>query len=182
MTVLDSGQVFVFGDSAGGHIAQMLALSSPKSLTGDADLAGVGYKIVAGVSWYGPCDFENTNLFNHNDRPDFRDRFGPRILGDTNITPEEKLRLYREMSPINYLKKSSPPLFMIQGDKDTTIPVKHAYEMEKRAKNLKAPVKILIVKNSGHNWRKVDAPTQPSRNEIVRATAEFFIGHAIVSK
>ena len=175
---IDPKQVFVFGDSAGGHIAQMLLLASSTSLKGDPDLADVDYQIVAGVSWYGPCDFELTDLFNHDDRPNFKDRFGPRILGGAEVTAEEKLRLYREMSPVNYLKKESPPLFMIQGDKDTTIPVKHAFEMQKRAKKLQAPVKVLIVKNSGHNWRKVDAPTEPSRNEIVQATAGFFVSHA----
>jgi acetyl esterase/lipase len=179
---IDPKQVFVFGDSAGGHIAQMLALSPSTSLKGDSSLADVVYQIVAGVSWYGPCDFENTSLFNHDNRPNFRDRFGPRIIGDSKEAPEEKLRLYREMSPVNYLKKDSPPLFMIQGDKDTTIPVKHAYEMQKRAKKLQAPVKILIVKNSGHNWRKVDAATEPSRNEIVQATADFFRSQAKVFK
>ncbi|MGB0583181.1 MAG: alpha/beta hydrolase fold domain-containing protein [Limisphaerales bacterium] len=179
---IDPKQVFVFGDSAGGHIAQMLTLTPPTSLPGDPNLAGVDYQIVAGVSWYGPCDFENTILFNYDDRPNFRDRFGPRILGDAEVTSDEKLRLYREMSPVNHLKKDSPPLFMIQGDKDTTIPVKHAYEMQKRANKLEAPVKILIVKNSGHNWRKVNAPTEPSRNEIVQATAEFFVNHAATSK
>jgi acetyl esterase/lipase len=179
---IDPEQVFVFGDSAGGHIAQMALLTPPASLTGDADLAGVDYKIVAGLSWYGPCDFENQDLFNHDDRPDFRDRFGPRILGEAKVTPEEKLRLYREMSPVNYLKKDSPPLLMIQGDKDTTIPVKHAYYIQKRAQEIQAPVQIMIVKNSGHNWRKVDAPIEPPRDEITRATVEFFVGHAESSK
>ena len=112
--------------------------------------------MVAGVSWYGPCDFEKTDLFNHDDRPDFRDRFGPRILG-SDSGPQEKLTRYREMSPINYLTPTSPPLLMIQGDKDTTIPVKHAYYMQEKAKAVQAPVEILIVKNSGHNWRRVGA-------------------------
>ncbi|MDF1824122.1 MAG: alpha/beta hydrolase [Verrucomicrobiales bacterium] len=69
----------------------------------------------------------------------------------------------------------SPPLFMIQGDSDTTIPVKHAYYMEKKAKELDAPVQILIIKNSDHNWRKGDAEINPTRNEIVAASARFFI-------
>ena len=175
---VDSGQLFVFGDSAGGHLAQMLLLTSAASLTGDPDLAGVDYKIVAGLSWYGPCDFENMQLFNHDDRPDFRDRFGPRIVGDSPVSAEEKLRLYREMSPVRYLKEDSPPLLMIQGDQDTTIPVKHARYMGKRAKKLGAPVETLIVRNSGHNWRQVEAPIEPSREEIIRATVEFFTKHA----
>ena len=106
-------------------------------------------------------------------------RFGATILDaeGLRLTPEEKARLYREMSPVSYLRKDSPPLLMIQGDKDTTIPVKHAYYMKKRARELGAPVTTLIVKNSGHNWRKVDAPTEPSREEIVQASVDFFVSH-----
>jgi len=173
---LDSNRFYTMGDSAGGHIAQMLLLSPPESLLGDPELASTTYTMVAGVSWYGPCDFEKTDLFNHDDRSNFRERFGPRITGPTK-SGKGKLKLYQEMSPINYLVADSPPLLMIQGDKDTTIPVKHAYYMAKKAEQLKAPVKTLIVKNAGHNWRKVDADIAPTRAEIVNQTVQFFIEH-----
>ena len=155
---VNTDQVFTFGDSSGGQIAQMLLLSSPEFLLGDEGLSGFTYKTIAGVSWYGPCDFEKTELFNHDGRPDFHDRFGPRIL-KPDTDPKDKLALYREISPINYLKKQSPPLLMIQGDGDTTIPVHHAYYMQEKAKAISAPVDILIVKNAGHNWRKADGQT-----------------------
>lgn len=173
----DPEQIFVFGDSAGGHIAQMLLLTPPASLPGDKNLADVDFEIAAGLSWYGPCDFEDQDLFNHDDRPGFKDRFGKRIIGEETVTDEEKLRLYREMSPVNYLRKNSPPLLMIQGDKDTTIPVKHAHRMAKQARKLEAPVQTLIVRNAGHNWRKVDAEIAPGRSEIVEATVAFFVQH-----
>ena len=171
---IDKNRFYSFGDSAGGQIAQMLLLSSSKSLEGDAALKGYDYKMVAGVSWYGPCDFEKTSLFNHDDRENFRDRFGPRIL-KPNTSPKDKLLLYKEMSPINYLTKDSTPLLMIQGDSDTTIPVKHAYYMKEKAEKIGAPVTIMIVKNAGHNWRKVGTDIDPTRADIEQNTVDYFV-------
>ncbi len=173
---LDTDRFYVFGDSAGGQIAQMLLLSPSDSLTGDPELADVSYDVQAGVSWYGPCDFQDMSLFNHDDRPNFKDRFGARIVPQA-VPPLEKSERYAEMSPIIYLTKESPPLFMIQGDRDTTIPVKHAYHMEKRAEQLGAPVEILIVKNSGHNWRRAGGEVDPDKETITARTVSFFVEH-----
>ncbi|MBT3194097.1 MAG: alpha/beta hydrolase [Verrucomicrobia bacterium] len=171
---VDADRVFTFGDSAGGQMAQMLLLASPECFPGAEELAGNGYTMVAGVSWYGPCDFEKIELFSHEGNPRVRDRFGGRIVGQ-NTAPADKLRLYREVSPVNYLTKDSPPLLMIQADKDTTIPVHHAHYMKERAEAIGAPVDIMIVKNAGHNWRKADGvtPVEPSHNEIIERTVDF---------
>ena len=169
---LDAERVFTFGDSAGGHLAQMVLLSPPESFPGDPALADARYHLVAGVSWYGPCDFEKSELFNQGDRANFRDRFGRRIL-QNDADPQTKLAAYHEVSPVNYLKPSSPPLLMVQGDMDTTIPVHHAHYMKERADAIKAPVETLIVQNVGHNWKKEGGAPSLSHEEISEKTAEF---------
>lgn len=169
---LDAKHVFTWGDSAGGHIAQMLLLSPPESFPGDPALADAKYHLVGGVSWYGPCDFEKTDLFNGPGQTGVRDRFGARII-KAGADEKTKLAAYREVSPVNYLRSDSPPLLMMQGDKDTTIPVHHAHYMKERADAVKAPVEILIVQNSGHNWREDGGALLPSLDEVVAKTVEF---------
>jgi acetyl esterase/lipase len=173
---LDAEHVFTWGDSAGGHLAQMLLLAPPESFPGDPTLADVKYRLIAGVSWYGPCDFEKIDLFTPPGGSDVRDRFGSRIL---KPGADEKMRLaaYREVSPVNYLRPDSPPLLMMQGDKDPTIPVQHAHYMKERADSVKAPVETFIVQNSGHNWREVVGTLRPTLDEIMIKTAAFMKSH-----
>jgi len=174
---VDVDRLFLFGDSAGAQIAMVLLLSPPDSLPGAAELAGHQYTTIAGVSWYGPCDFQKKQLFSPDGQSNCRDRWRQRIF-PRGTNPAQKKQMYREISPINYLTKDSPPLLMIQGDKDTTIPVHHAHYMKERADELGAPVDILIVKNAGHNFRRIDpgkkVPTAPSKKAIADRTFDFF--------
>ncbi len=169
---LDVTRCFTFGDSAGGQIAQMLLLSPADSFVGESHLAEAAYRLLGGVSWYGPCDFEKVELFNPDGRADFRDRFSQRILGMEGATLS-KLAAYREVSPVNYLQAGSPPLLMVQGDKDTTIPVQHAYYMKERAAAVHAPVEILVVENAGHNWRQAGGELRPGLEEVIARTVHF---------
>lgn len=50
--------------------------------------------------------------------------------------------------------------------------------MKGKAEAIGAPVKIVIVKNAGHNWRKVDSEINPTRDEIVERTVAFLVEHA----
>ena len=49
--------------------------------------------------------------------------------------------------------------------------------MKEKADMLEAPVETMIIKNAGHNWRKVDADIDPSRETIVDRTVQFFVEH-----
>lgn len=140
---LDAEQVFTWGDSAGSHLAQMLLLSSLESFPGDPTLADATCRLLASVSWYGPCDFEKIDLFTPPGGSDVRDRFGSRIL---KVGEDEKTRLaaYSRGRPVNYLRPDSPPLLIMQGDKDPTIPVQHALYMKERADAVKVPVETFI--------------------------------------
>ncbi len=171
---LDNNRVFVLGDSAGGQIAQMITLADPNKFSGDKNLFGHPYKVIAGVSWYGPSDFTIKKLFETDDATKEADRFSSRIT-KTESNPEKIQAMYKEMSPIFYLTKNSPPLFMMAADNDTTIPVGHAYHIKKKADEIGANVEIFIVKNAGHNWRKAGGEIEPTLEVITQKTVDFIL-------
>ena len=171
---MDPMRMYVMGDSAGGQIAQMLLLSSPEPAgrfgTGRGDLQDDrGCLLVWALRFREdrPVQSRRPGRFSRPVRA--------RIL-KAGTPPEDKLKLYREMSPINYVTKQKPTAADDPGRQDTTIPVKHAYYMPEQARELKAPVEILIVKNAGHNWRRVDAAHRPSRQVIVDHTVQLLRG------
>ena len=72
------------------------------------------------------------------------------------------------MSPTAYLASNSPKLLVMHGEQDTTVPVKHARYLQQQAKKVHAPVEALLVDNG-----KLD----PSRDEIIERTVQFFLSH-----
>lgn len=173
---IDKNRIYTIGSSAGGHIAQLLLLSPDDAFVGDENLAKEKYNVVAGVSWFGPSDFEKSSLFEvpGSSKPsiEVNDR-----ISDPSLKAEKRLEMVREISPVNYLSENSHPLLMIQGDKDKTIPVQHAYYMKERAEKVNAPVETLIVKNAGHSWKKAGGELNPGIDEIIRVTVDFICKH-----
>ena len=166
--------MYVLGDSAGGQIAQMLTLADPNDFKGDEQLYGNPYNVIAGVSWYGPSDFTIKELFVTEDPTKEADRFSSRIT-KTESDSTKITAMYKEMSPIFYLTKNSPPLFMMAADNDTTIPVGHATHMKAQADRIGAHVDLFIVKQAGHNWRKAGGEIIPPLEDITKQTVDFFL-------
>ena len=61
----------------------------------------------------------------------------------------------------------------VSGKDDSTV----MDELKTKAMAVKAPVEIMIIKNAGHNWRKVGADIEPSLEVIIKRTVQFFVDH-----
>ncbi|MDF7823578.1 alpha/beta hydrolase fold domain-containing protein [Pontiellaceae bacterium B12227] len=176
---VDPNCFFVIGGSAGGHLAQMLLLTPPEAQPGDPALVDTPYTMVAGVSWFGFTNVEVEDLFiknEENPRPKPMHGTTVRIL-KPGLTESEKAAVLHEMSPTTWLSKDSPPMLIMHGDRDTAVTVKHAHYIQQRAEKLGAATEVVIVKKAGHNWGQRGVVIEPSMDEIIDKTVQFFVEH-----
>lgn len=175
---VDPNRFFVIGGSAGGHLAQMLLLTPPETQLGDPELADAHYNMVAGVSWFGFTNVEVEELFIKQDPPRHKPMHGTtvRILRP-GLSDAEQSEVLHEMSPTTWLRKDSPSMLLMHGDRDTGVIVKHAYYMQEQAEQIGAPVEVVIVENAGHNWGQRGVIIEPSLDEIIERTVGFFVEH-----
>jgi dipeptidyl aminopeptidase/acylaminoacyl peptidase len=140
------------GDSAGGHLALMVAFV-PSS----------GVRCVC--SWYAPTDFT---------RPlEGTGDVVPRFLAGTL---DEKRETYVQASPITHATRGAPPVLLVHGDRDSTVPLVQSEILLRRLEELGVASELVVVKNAEHSFYPAGGAreTVPSRGEILRLTEAFF--------
>jgi acetyl esterase/lipase len=124
-----AGQVFLWGDSAGGHLALLAAL------TGSA-VAGV-------VAW-----FPVTDLAAMPDPVDPRTREALFLGAPATEVPD----LAREASPIHHVRADAPPMLIMHGDSDTMVPTAQSVDFAAALTAAGGSARLLLVPGASHFW------------------------------
>ncbi|CAM5265291.1 hypothetical protein STENM36S_07249 [Streptomyces tendae] len=154
---LDIGRTVVWGESAGGHLASLLAL------TGHS-----GPAPVAAVIWYGPADLTTAR--------------GPYDPG-SSTTPEALLlggapatrpEQARDASPLTHAHPGAPPFLLVHGEEDTMVACSHSRDLATRLGELGAPVDLRTVPGADHCWDGLpDARVEDIFDQSLRFTRRF---------
>ncbi|MDP6958212.1 MAG: alpha/beta hydrolase [Planctomycetota bacterium] len=150
---IDPSRIGVLGPSAGGHLSLLLSLS----LEGED-------RVQAVCSWFGPADFTSGYEKKSNSAAWV-------FLGGS---PSELPEVFKEASPATYVSKDDPPVFLIHGDKDTTVDIEQSEILYKKLKEAGVKVDFLRVKNAGHGFRPTGGRPSHSKAEIQKKTFAFF--------
>ena len=128
---LDLNRFGVFGESAGAHLALMLAYADPADFNLDLDIPDIKYVIDV----YGPTDLYS--LY-HSSTIDSINQFIEKLPGSLGQRLDLSKRLFgfdpeldsarteqftRKYSPVKYLGESGPPTLVIHGEDDQLVPV-----------------------------------------------------------
>lgn len=169
---LDAMKIGLWGGSAGGHLSLMTALGIPKNFPGEADLKNFdpAYKCVASyfplTTFLEPEVLKGSNFANPK-------RFIPMPGG----LLEEKRDTAKLISPVEYLKKSSPPILLLHGNNDKVLSINNSLYMMEVAKEKGAPVEMLTVEAAGHSFQGENI--KPSMSEINKISAKFIMKHLL---
>ncbi|GAA2299716.1 alpha/beta hydrolase [Streptomyces kunmingensis] len=149
---IDTGRTVVWGESAGGHLASLLALKHT-----EPPLAGA-------VVWYGPADLETP-------RPPF-DPASPAtmealLLGAAPVTVPE---LAAAASPVRQAHADAPPFLIVHGEDDVMVPCGHGQDLAAALRAAGAPAGLRTVPGANHGWIGLD---EDGVEEIFTASLEF---------
>ncbi|VGO22262.1 alpha/beta hydrolase fold domain-containing protein [Pontiella sulfatireligans] len=132
----DPERVAVGGGSAGGHLSLLLGMSS-----GVQELEGTvggntnqSSTVKAIVDLYGPSDFSAFSKTS--------ERF--------NKAHEFRQEQLTHASPLTYLSKDDPPVLILHGDQDKTVPVEQSKLLHERYQKAGLTSELHIIKGAGH--------------------------------
>jgi len=158
---VDPMKLGVTGGSAGGHLSLMLATRGGPGDAKAADPIDRESSAVQAVAcFYPPTDYLNwfadgDNAVGIGRLAAYAGAFGPKAA-----TAEGREELGREVSPIYWVNKDQPPVFIVHGDADPQVSVTQAHRFFKRCGEVGAKCEVFIREGAGHGgWKEMEDDT-----------------------
>jgi acetyl esterase/lipase len=189
---LDPGRIGLWGASAGGHLAALAATSGPGVFeTSESEHAGHSSDVAAVVDGYGPTDF--MRMDEHRDpldrpsedpesltlppgmRTAHANSFESLLVGGPIEEYPDRVRL---ANPMTYDRPNLPPLLILHGLSDTTVPAHQSELLFEALAARGADVTLCLQEGLGHgflnrdHWPAGKTSIRHAVNGIVEAIAD----------
>lgn len=149
----------VTGTSSGGHLSLLLAtLGGPGKPDAPDSIDRESSAVQAVAVFCPPTDFANwtragdDRLIVNPVDPRYNGAWAPR-----SDTREGREQLWREWSPIHFVKAGMPPVLILHGDADRTVPLFQAKAFEAAVKAAGGTAKVVVREGKDHTWPEMPA-------------------------
>jgi acetyl esterase/lipase len=162
---IDPGQIGIEGYSAGGHLSLAIATADEKIDTASKDpVDHVSSRVQAAAVLFPPTDFLNWPPFGNvvNAKQllltygvygalDFKKWNDKTYTYDVVSDTAERNKIGREISPLYFVTPDDPPIFIIHGDADQTVPLEQSQAFIAKLKDVGVPNNYIIKKGAAHD-------------------------------
>ena len=165
---LDGAHVAACGDSAGAHLAALVGLTGDRpELEGDVGTPGVSTRVQAVCTYFGVFDL--AAMLERSRHPDLVGRL---IGAERPAAHPDKLRA---ASPISYVSAGAPPLLILHGDVDTSVPLSQSVALYEALWRAGADVRLHVVHGGEHlSFYRSPADIPWHQAEIAELEDAFF--------
>ena len=168
---LDPDRIGAWGSSAGGHLVAMMGLTHDENVFETDDLSQYSSQVQAICNWFGPTDFLRMNDFEGRIDHDAADSPESRLIGGPIQENKEKVAA---ANPITYVSKNDPPMLIMHGDKDLSVPYNQSELLYAAMQKAGLDVTLYKVVNAGHGFGNA---TQDSAASLFEMSAQFLEKH-----
>ena len=156
---INPNKIIIMGGSAGGHLALMGGLLGNDHKF-DSNCKGVdNIKVAAIIDKYGIMD-----VWDWTYGPEHKSS-SPKLWLGNKLKDEAFIK---SVSPITYVNKNSPPIFIVHGDADPTVPYQQSVDLYKKLQDLGVKSQFITVAGGGHGKFE-----KAKNNEINEAILQF---------
>jgi acetyl esterase/lipase len=161
---IDPARIGVTGDSAGGHLAQFLGVTSAiRDFEGTGGNAGQSSAVRCVVNRYGPSDLTKS----YGKSVDAAEVL-PLFLGGNLETARPA---HVRASPLNWATPDAAPTLLLHGTEDKYVAYEQATWMRDRLQACGVEVELVTLEAAGHGFKGADA------EKAERALFAFFERH-----
>ena len=165
---IDPDRLAAQGGSAGAHLSLMMALLEPEADEVDAAGEPLKNRLVCVASKCGPTDFTADDSM-HQERAAVAFLGGPR---------EGREDVYAEASPATHVSPDDPPVLMVHGTEDRTVPYTQAEILRERCEEVGVSFELVTIEGAGHGLKGGD---RDEVREAIERTQEFVLEHLLGS-
>ena len=168
---IDPERFGVCGESAGGHLAAMIALTGDDpELEGSVGVVGPSTAVQAAVVLYGVTDFTSRRSLHPVASDAESDAVEARFLG---ALPAEDPGLAAMASPVTHATSSAPPMLLLSGDADTVVPYDQSERLRAALEAAGAGnVTLHLIPGADHCFEGTD-PRQPLTEAVNHFTTHL---------
>lgn len=138
---IDVNRIVVMGGSAGGHLALMAGLLGNNNLFDSNCKSEKEIKVAAIINKYGIAD-----VWDWGYGPVITSKSATNWLG--KYAKDEKFA--KSVSPIHWVNKNSPPVFIVHGNADEVVPYQQSVDLHKKLDEVGVKNVFITVEGGGH--------------------------------